>query len=89
MLQHWLSDNKDTFVAFIDMAKAFDSFNIDLLFHKLLLYNIDGKMYFVLKALYRNRMNCIKLNGHLSKWFLSLFGVRQGDNLSPTLFNIL
>ena len=70
------------------MAKAFDSVNRDLLFHKLLSYIIDGKMYFAIKALYRNTLNCIKLNGHLSKWFTSLFGVRQGDTLSPTLFNI-
>ena len=88
MLQHRLSDNKDTFIAFIDMAKAFDSVNRDLLFHNLLLYNIDGKMYFAIKALYRNTLNCIKLNGHSSKWFPSLFGVRQGDTLSHTLFSI-
>ena len=48
MLQHHLSDNKDTFVAFRDMAKAFDSVNRYLLFHKLLSYNIDGKMYFAI-----------------------------------------
>ena len=52
MLQHQLSDNKDTFVALTDMTKAFDSVNRDLLFHKLLLYNIDGKMYFAIKTLY-------------------------------------
>ena len=29
VLQHWLSENKDTFVPFIDMTKAFDSVNRD------------------------------------------------------------
>ena len=89
MLQHWLCDNKDTFVAFIDMAKAFDSGNTDLLLHNCCSYNIDGKMYFAMKALYRNTLNCIKLDDHLSKLFSSLFGVRQEDTLSPILFNIL
>ena len=42
-----------------------------------------------MKALYRNTLNCIKLDDHLSKWFSSLFGVRQEDTLSPILFNIL
>ena len=42
---------------FIHMTKAFDSVNRDFLFHKLLLYNIDGKMYFVIEALYRNTLN--------------------------------
>ena len=40
------------------------------------------------KALYCRTFSCINLNGHPTEWFESLVGVRQGDNLSPTLFNI-
>ena len=82
------SKNLDTFAAFIDMTKAFDSVNRNLLFYKLLRYNIEGKIYVAIKALYTKTSACINLNGHLSHWFETFIGVRQGDNLSPMLFNI-
>ena len=31
---------------------------------------------------------CMKLNNLLSQWFKVNIGVRQGDNLSPTLFSL-
>ena len=47
-----MNENKDTFVAFIDMCKAFDWINRNLLFYKLLKLNISGKMYNAVKSLY-------------------------------------
>ena len=44
--------------------------------------------YNAIKALYCRTFSCINLNSHLTEWFESLVGVRQGDKLSPTLFNI-
>ena len=70
------------------MTKAFDSVNRNLLFYKLLRYNIEGKIYVAIKALYTKTSACINLNGHLSHWFETFIGVGQGDNLSPMLFNI-
>ena len=62
--------------------------NGHLLFHKLLLHNINGKKYLAIKVLYWNTLHCIQLNGCPSKWLLFLFGVRQWDILPPTLFKI-
>ena len=45
-------------------------------------------MYNAIKALYCITFSCINLNGHLTEWFESLVGVRQGNKLLPTLFNI-
>ena len=82
------NENKSTFVTFIDFSKAFDCVNRDMLFNKLLTYGIDGKMYFIIKSLYRNTDACVKVNSLFTEWFRTLFGVRQGDSLSPTLFSI-
>ena len=83
-----MDKNKDTFVGFIDMAKAFDNVNRDLLYYKLLRLNINGKIYKAVKSLYSNTFNCIRLNNIFTNWFYSNSGVRQGDSLSPTLFSI-
>ena len=43
-------------------------------------------MYSIIKAMYSLTESCIDLNGVLTDWFLTLQGVRQGDNMSPTMF---
>jgi exonuclease III len=78
--------NKNTFVTFIDFSKAFDCIKRDSLFYKLLQTEIDGKMFTMIKSLYSLTESCISINDNLTDWFVTLQGVRQGDNLSPTLF---
>ena len=38
--------------------------------------------------MYSNTTSSLKLNNIFTKWFDTTTGVRQGDTLSPTLFNI-
>ena len=38
--------------------------------------------------MYTDTSSCIKLNDRLSDWFHVESGVKQGDNLSPTLFSL-
>jgi hypothetical protein len=70
------------------MKKAFDFVNRELLLYKLLHTNINGKMYNTIKALYSNTCSRVQVNEHFTPWFPTVSGVRQGDNLSPTLFAI-
>ena len=77
-----------TFCAFIDMKKAFDWVNRELLFYVLLKNGIKGKIFNNIKALYENTRAAIKLNNYITEWFNINSGVRQGDPLSPTLFCI-
>ena len=88
IIRNRLKFKKDTYVAFIDMQKAFDWVNRDLLWYKLLVHNITGKIYWAIRSLYEHNISCVKLHGLLSEWFNVDIGVRQGDNLSPTLFGI-
>ena len=70
------------------MSKAFDCINHDFLFYKLLKNNIGGKIYYAIQELYKETVSCVQLRNMKTEWFQTLYGVRQGDNLSPTLFNI-
>lgn len=56
---------------------------------RLLQYNIDGKMYRAVRSLYADTQCCVKLNENVfTNWFDVTSGVKQGDNLSPTLFSL-
>ncbi|CAG2250137.1 unnamed protein product [Mytilus edulis] len=80
--------NKDTYLCFIDFSKAFDSVDHTMLFHKLLSIGIRGNMYRAIKATYSKLQAAVRLNDQLTDWFAVEAGVRQGDNLAPTLFTL-
>ncbi len=86
IIRNRLANRCPTFCAFIDMEKAFDWVDRDLLLYRLSLYQINGKIYKSIKMLYTSTMSCVRLNNIFGGWFLTNTGVRQGDNLSPTLF---
>ena len=81
-----LRNNTSVFATFIDLKKAFDFIDRDLLLYKLLLAKIDGKMYDSIKSIYISTTSCIRINGKLTDWFDCKTGVKQGDCLSPTIF---
>ena len=58
------------------------------MFFKLLKLEINGKIYRAIRQLYSSTTSCIRLNHPHTPWFEVNSGVRQGDSLSPTLFNI-
>ena len=82
------SSGHSTYAAFIDLSKAFDCINRTLLSYKLLTNKINGQFYHAVLALYKETESCVQVNNMTTEWFGTLQGVRQGDNLSPTLFNI-
>ena len=60
----------------------------EMLLYKILRTGIDGKMYFAIKSLYKATESSILVNNNVTEWFSTIQGVRQGDSLSPTMFNI-
>ena len=86
--KYCLKRKKKLFAAFIDFRKAFDSIWHEGLFLKLQRLGIGGPFYATLKNMYANNTSVIKVNGVVSEEFLIKSGVRQGDVLSPLLFNI-
>ena len=59
----------------------------ELLLYKLLLSNVDGKFYNSIKSIYTGTESQVRVNGLHTDFFDVATGVRQGDVLSPLLFN--
>ena len=68
--------------------KAFDTVWRDGLWYKMLLNNINGKIYNIIHNMYDNIKSCIVYNNAVSDYFACDNGVRQGENLSPFLFSL-
>ncbi len=51
IIRNRLAENKSIFACFSDMQKAFDWVDRDVLFYKLLKYNIDGQIYKMYKSI--------------------------------------
>ena len=80
--------HKKLYVCFVDFKNAFPSVWHNGLFHKLQKMGINGLFSKTIRNMYANSMLCCKQQGQFSDFFKSNIGLRQGDNLSPTLFNI-
>jgi hypothetical protein len=88
LFDKYCKGKKGLYACFIDFRKAFDSVWHEGLFLKLLRNGIAGPYYKVIKNMYSKSTSCVKLHHELTDSFPILKGVKQGDTLSPLLFNI-
>ena len=75
-------------IIFLDIKKAFDSVNHDILLKKLRHYGINGNVYKWFQSYLSNRYQSTKLGKRISIALLILWGVPQGSILGPILFSI-
>ncbi len=77
------------FGCFVDLKKAFDTVWRDGLFYKLLYqYKLSTRYVRILRNMYGDLQGVVKMNGFQSQTFPISIGLRQGCNLSPSLFNL-
>ena len=77
-----------TIAVFLDLRKAFDTVNRDILLHKLSSYGFRGNINMFLRSYLSERTQYVNVNNHNSDTSSISVGVPQGSVLGPLLFNI-
>lgn len=77
-----------TYLAFIDVNKAYDTVWRDGLWAKLWDYGFQGRAWSYLHSLYQGDRSYVQMGKFKSSWFSHKTGVRQGDVASPMLYSL-
>ena len=91
MIESWkfrLSNRSKVGVIIMDLSKAFDSLNHELLLTKFKAYGLDSNSATFMKSYLTKRLQRCKINNSFSEWGKVLIGVPQGSILGPLVFNI-
>ena len=71
---------------FLDLRKAFDTVNHQILLQKLNSYGFRGNSYMLLQSFLHNRKQFVSINGFDSEILELKCGIPQGSTLGPLLF---
>ena len=73
---------------YLDLRKAFDTVNIELLLQKLEKYGIRNKSLDIITSYLHGRKQCVRINDDISDYEDIVMGVPQGSILGPVLFSL-
>ncbi len=69
IIRNRLLHKQSTYLCSIDIQKAFDWVDGDILFYILLKYNINGNIYKCIKVIYIHQVACVKINDNVTDSF--------------------
>jgi Reverse transcriptase (RNA-dependent DNA polymerase) len=81
-----LNEGKWCIGIFLDLKKAFDTVQHDILLRKLQKFGVTGSALAWFTSYLSNRSQCVDINGTLSDFKQILMSVLQGSSLGPILF---
>ena len=87
-LQKLKDRGHDSYLLFVDIVKAFDSVNREMLWKILAKYGLPATLITVIKKMYNNIEVTLKYENESAE-FISTSGVKQGDNLAPVLLHFV
>ena len=80
--------NEKIYFGFVDFKKAYDTVWRDGLLYKLLANGMNGNFFNVIESMYQTSESCVKVDRVMTESFHNNIGVKQGEVLSPLLFNL-
>ena len=87
--EKYLAKNKELWMAFVDLEKAFDRVPMEVVWWALRYLGVDEWIVSVIKAMYEDATTKVRLNGRESNASSVRVGVHHGSVLSPLLFNVV
>ena len=88
VIDFYNSNNSPVYVSFLDLSKAFDRVNHNILFAKLIKLGIHVLIARILNTWYATQSFIVRWASCVSHMFTVSNGTRQGSILSPVLFNV-
>ncbi|KAK3087181.1 hypothetical protein FSP39_002749 [Pinctada imbricata] len=88
LIDKYKDSNQKLYFGFVDFQKAYDTVWREGLLYKLQMNGIKGNFYNIMKKMYAVSECCVKIDDKLTEGFLNNIGVKQGEVMSPLLFNI-
>lgn len=89
MVQKTWEHNGELHIIFIDFRSAFDSINRQKMIEGLETLKVPRKLKILIEAILQNTKAKIRYLGTLTEEIKINKGVKQGDSISPTLFNMV
>lgn len=80
--------DRETYIAFLDTKKAFDTVWHGGLFYKMLNMKLDTKLWRILRDMYKSFQCAVVVGNQLSNWFDVAQGVHQGAPCSLWLYKL-
>ena len=87
-INHEMDENHTPCSIYIDLSKAFDTLDFEILLSKLRFYGVTDTAFELMKNYLSDRKQYVKYNVHESDVMAIKTGVPQGSILGPLLFSI-